>query len=258
MIVLGIDTATQATVVALRLADQSTLQTRDDPGAREHPGHATRLLDMAAELLARAGIGWAELARIAVGTGPGRFTGLRVGIATARGLAQSLDVELVGVSSLRALGFAAARREPAQAILAAIDARRGEAFAAGYPPGVDFAGARNAGEAPVAEVELPGTLGAERLQGVVSELEQRGAPCGQRWLAVGDGALCFSGELARGGVRVAPADSPLHAIDASAICELGALVATGGAAEQVLPDYRRDPDAKLARERPPAIEGAAR
>ena len=257
MIVLGIDTATQATAVALRLADGSTLHARDDPTAQEHPGHATRLLDMAASLLAQAGIGWGELRRIAVGTGPGRFTGLRVGIATARGLAQSLDVQLVGVSSLQALGLAAVRRDPAEAILAAIDARRREAFAAGYSPGVDFAGERHAGERPAGEIELPGALGAERLQGVVAELEQRGAPPRQRWLAVGDGALCFSHELARGGVRVAPADSALHAIDAGAICELGALAVAGDAVEQVLPDYRRNPDATLAREQPLAVEGTA-
>ncbi len=255
---LGIDTATQATVVGLRLADGSTLQARDDPATQEHPGHATRLLDMAAGLLAQAGIGWGELGRIAVGTGPGRFTGLRVGIATARGLAQSRNVQLVGVSSLRALGLAAARREPAEAILAAIDARRREAFAAGYATGADFARVPQAGEALAGETELPGALGAERLQGIVAELEQRGAPPGERWLAVGDGALCFSQELALGGVQVAPADSPLHAIDAGAICELGALVATDGAAPQVLPDYRRDPDAKLARKPPLAVEGATR
>ena len=107
MIVLGFDTATQATVAGLRLADGRTLQARDDPAEQEHPGHATRLLDMAAELLAQAGLGWGDVQRIAVGVGPGRFTGLRVGIATARGLAQSLGVQLVGVSSLRALALAA-------------------------------------------------------------------------------------------------------------------------------------------------------
>jgi tRNA threonylcarbamoyladenosine biosynthesis protein TsaB len=255
LIVLGIDTATQATVVALRLADGSTLDARDDPAAQAHPGHATRLLDMAAGLLAQAGIGWGDLQRIAVGTGPGRFTGLRVGIATARGLAQSLDAELVGVSSLRALGLAGAREEPTRAILAAIDARRREAFAAGYAAGVDFARARPVGGAREGEIELPGALGAEQLQGIVAELQRRGAPLAERWLAVGDGALCFAQELAHGGVEVAAADSPLHAIDAGAICELGALVVPGAVAEQVLPDYRRNPDAKLARERPLAVGG---
>src|SRR5207249_206739 len=100
VIVLGFDTATLATAVALRRADASALEARDDPPAGEHPGHATRLLAMADELLERAGIGWEELERIAVGTGPGRFTGLRVGVATARALGQSSRAGLVGVSSL--------------------------------------------------------------------------------------------------------------------------------------------------------------
>ncbi|MCW3068604.1 MAG: peptidase glycoprotease, partial [Solirubrobacterales bacterium] len=105
--VLGIDTATRSTAVALRLDDGRTTQARDDPPAGEHPGHATRLLAMAHELLAAAGVGWSELERIAVGVGPGTFTGLRVGVATARALAQSLSAELVGVSSLQALALPA-------------------------------------------------------------------------------------------------------------------------------------------------------
>jgi len=258
VIVLGFDTATQATAVALRLAGGETLRARDDPAAGEHPGHATRLLEMAGELLAQAGIGWSELQRIAVGVGPGRFTGLRVGIATARGLAQSLDVELVGVSSLRALAFAGARREPGRAILAVIDGRRQEAFVAAYPPGVDFTRVRDADRSLAGEIELAGAVRGERLGDVLAEVERRGAPPGERWLAVGDGALCFAKELARGGVEVAAPDSHLHAIDAAAICELGAAAGPAGAGRQVLPDYRRTPDAALARERPLTAGGAAR
>src|SRR4029077_9641621 len=78
MIVLGLDTATLSTAVGLRLADGRTFQARDDPGREGRPGHATRLLAIAGELLAGAGVGWSELDRIAVGLGPGRFTGLRV------------------------------------------------------------------------------------------------------------------------------------------------------------------------------------
>ena len=88
MIVLGFDTATRSTAVGLRLKDGRTLQARDNPGTSEHPGHATRLLPMADELLGSAGIGWRAIDRIAVGLGPGTFTGLRVGVATARGLSQ--------------------------------------------------------------------------------------------------------------------------------------------------------------------------
>lgn len=116
MIVLGFDTSTPATAVALRLPGGTIIQARDDPKEGDRPGHATRLLALAADLLAGAGLRFADLERIAVGVGPGTFTGLRVGVATARGLAQSLDVKLVGVSSLRALAVAATPAwEPASA-----------------------------------------------------------------------------------------------------------------------------------------------
>jgi tRNA threonylcarbamoyladenosine biosynthesis protein TsaB len=259
MIVLGFDTATQATVVGLRLADGSELQARDEPAPEAHPGHATRLLAMAGELLAQAGVGWSALERIAVGVGPGRFTGLRVGIATARGLAQSLNVELTGVSSLQALALSAAAREPDRAILAVIDARRGEAFAGAYPPSVDFARERRAGEPLRGEIELPRALAASRLSGIVEQLERCGAAPGERWLAVGDGAVLFAAELEQAGVEVAAQGAGLHAIDPLAICRLGADTAPAPApamAAQVLPDYRRTPDAALARERTLALGGA--
>jgi len=130
VIVLGFDTATPATAVGLRLADGRVLEGRDDPGAGERPGHSTRLLPLAHDLLSQAGLGWRDVDRIAVGVGPGTFTGLRIGVASARGLAQSLGVDLVGVSSLRALAEAA--REDHDLVLAAIDARRREVFIAAY------------------------------------------------------------------------------------------------------------------------------
>ena len=70
---------------------------------------------------------WDAVTRIAVGVGPGGFTGLRIGIATARALSQARDLPLVGVSSLAAL--AAPVDGP---VVAVIDARRGEVFAAGW------------------------------------------------------------------------------------------------------------------------------
>jgi tRNA threonylcarbamoyladenosine biosynthesis protein TsaB len=257
MIVLGFDTATQATVVGLRLADGSALTLRDDPAADAHPGHATRLLAMSAELLARARIGWSAVERIAVGIGPGRFTGLRVGIATARGLAQSLDVELTGVSSLRALALPASARVPGRGILAVIDARRDEAFAAAYPPSVHFDQQHRAGEPLAGEIEFPRALGAAQLQEIVDQLQLRGASPAERWLAVGDGALRFASELGQAGVQVAGKGCALHEIDPEAICELGAAAAASRDITQILPDYRRTPDAALARERPLALGGTA-
>ncbi|MBA3808020.1 MAG: tRNA (adenosine(37)-N6)-threonylcarbamoyltransferase complex dimerization subunit type 1 TsaB, partial [Solirubrobacterales bacterium] len=131
--VLGFDTATASSVVALLLPDGRISEMRDDPPPGAHPGHATRLLDMARLLLEQAGVGWREIDRIAAGVGPGTFTGLRVGVASARGLAQSLGVELLGVSSLQALAAAVltpdrAERTPGEHVLAVIDARRGEVF----------------------------------------------------------------------------------------------------------------------------------
>ncbi len=237
-VVLGFDTATHATVVGLRLEDGSTLQRRDDPPPEGHPGHATRLLPMAAELLAQGELRWGDVGRIAVGVGPGRFTGLRVGIATGRGLAQSLDAELAAVSTPRALALGAARRAGADAdghgTIAVIDARRGEAFAAAYPAGGG-------------EVAFANALGAGELERIVAEIEQRGAAAGVSWQAVGDGALRFAEQLRAAGVAVAPADSPLHLLDAAALCELGARAEPVAALEWVLPDYRRAPDAALAR-----------
>ncbi|HTA36850.1 MAG TPA: tRNA (adenosine(37)-N6)-threonylcarbamoyltransferase complex dimerization subunit type 1 TsaB [Solirubrobacteraceae bacterium] len=258
MIVLGFDTATQATVVGLRLADGSTLQARDDPPAAAHPGHATRLLAIAAELLADAGLGWTHVQRIAVGVGPGRFTGLRVGIATARGLAQSADTQLVGVSSLRALALGAAARaradgaSPASGTIAVIDARRGEAFAAAYP-----------GADADQEILFAHPLAAEELARIVTSIECRdtgavAAPAdtapaptpGKDWLGVGDGAIRFATELGEAGVVVPREDSPLHLLDAGALCELGARADPAAQVEAVLPDYRREPDAALVRAKP--------
>src|SRR5271166_6674975 len=149
MILLGFDTATPSTTVALRLADGQMTQARDDPAPGEHPGHATRLLALAHGLLAGAGVSWSAVERIAVGIGPGTFTGLRVGVATARGLAQSLSAELVGVSSAQALALRAYAECEHRDVLAVIDARRGEAFAAAYRVG---------GRRSITELTAPRTL----------------------------------------------------------------------------------------------------
>ncbi|MDP2710661.1 MAG: tRNA (adenosine(37)-N6)-threonylcarbamoyltransferase complex dimerization subunit type 1 TsaB, partial [Solirubrobacteraceae bacterium] len=116
MIVLGFDTATPATVVALlddaRAGGPDVAERRHEPAPGARPGHAGQLLGLAAELLDAAGLTFADVERIAVGLGPGTFTGLRIGVATARALAQGTGAELVGVSTLQAL---AVRAEPTAA-----------------------------------------------------------------------------------------------------------------------------------------------
>jgi tRNA threonylcarbamoyladenosine biosynthesis protein TsaB len=247
VIVLGLDTATHATVLALRLSDGRTLQAHDDPDPGDHPGHATRLLDLARGLLAEADVAWSEIGRIAVGVGPGTFTGLRVGVATARGLAQSLSAQLVGVSSLQALAAVALvdgagtgedGSSLADVVLAVIDARRGEVFAAAYE--------RDGAACEPYRLTEPRALAPQELGGVVAQAEGAGAAPARRWLAVGDGALRYRSDLATAGVSCPEDSSPLHRVSAGAICELGARAQVAVGSEQVLPDYRRRPDAELA------------
>lgn len=243
MIVLGFDTSTSATAVALRLADRSTTHARDDPPPGAHPGHATRLLPMAHELLVAAGVPWSAVERIAVGVGPGTFTGLRVGVATARGLAQSLCAELVGVSSLQALAAAALAAESQQAgervaVLAVIDARRGEVFAAAYT---------GFGDDPPVALTTPAALVPEELPAIVGRVEGASATQDEpwRWLAVGDGVVRYREPLRTAGIRTLAPTSPLNRVDGAAICQLGVRAAPMSLAA-LLPDYLRRPDAELA------------
>jgi tRNA threonylcarbamoyladenosine biosynthesis protein TsaB len=225
VIVLGFDTATASTVAAVRLDDGRELELRDDPPAGERPAHATRLLELAAELLAQAGLVWEQIDRLAVGVGPGTFTGLRIGVASARGLAQSLGVPLVAVSTLRALAEAARADAPGP-VLAVLDARRGEAFAAGFADGRELIDARAV--APAALASLPAQAGEAR-----------------RWLGVGDGAIRFRSYLEAAGVSVPADTSRLHRVSAAVICRL-AIDAPARTPEAVVPDYRRRPDAEIA------------
>ena len=108
MRVLGLDTATASTAVGLLelTADGRELiaiERRDDPPPRTRPRHTSALLALAIDALDEAGIGWDELDLLAVGTGPGTFTGLRIGISTARALARARELPIVGVSTLRSL-----------------------------------------------------------------------------------------------------------------------------------------------------------
>jgi tRNA threonylcarbamoyladenosine biosynthesis protein TsaB len=245
MIVLGFDTATAVTAVGLRLEDGSVLEAFDDPVPGSRPGHATQLLALGDALLTRAGLRWGAIERVAVGLGPGTFTGLRVGVATAHGLARSLAVELVGVSSLQALALVAARGDaapnkanrelasggavPARGVLSVIDARRGEAFTAAY-----LAGSELVAPAPVAPAAL----------GEVLAQAQALAPGTREWVAVGDGAIRFRSELEAARASVAADQDASHRVSGGAICELG-LDAQPTAPSAVVPDYRRRPDAEL-------------
>ena len=122
---LVLDTALSACSAAL--VDGDTVRSNRFEAMQK--GHAEALLPMIDEVLAEAGCSYKDLDRLAVTVGPGAFTGLRIGLSTARGLAVALDLPLAGVTTLEALAVAAANAEPSdQDIAVAIDARRGQVY----------------------------------------------------------------------------------------------------------------------------------
>jgi tRNA threonylcarbamoyladenosine biosynthesis protein TsaB len=126
MNLLAIETATEACSVALIHGQE--LIARSEIAPRRH---TELVLPMADELLAEAGIDRHALDAIAVGRGPGAFTGVRLGVSLAQGMALGLDLPVITISSLAALALEAPAEDGA-AILAVIDARMGEIYAASY------------------------------------------------------------------------------------------------------------------------------
>jgi tRNA threonylcarbamoyladenosine biosynthesis protein TsaB len=216
---LGLDTSTAAASACVLRADGEWFEVAPPPERLGRPpAHATELMPAVAEVMSRADVGWGNLDAIAVGVGPGMFTGLRIGIATARGLARGSGLPLRPVSSLAALaaGIEAPLRLPL------IDARRGEVFGALYE-----------GEERVwPPVAIPP-------EGLVRRLRDDGFTP----LAAGDGSVRFREVLEKAGIQVEPDDSEAHVVRALHVCRLGAR-APEAPPEAVLPDYLRDPDAK--------------
>jgi len=152
VIILGLDTAT--TIASIALVDDAgavLADTRHDTSGRK-----TDLLVAIDATCQRAGVAPAQLAAIAVGAGPGSFTGLRIGMATAKGIAFAAGRPLWAVSSLAALAYEAGGEG---LVIAALDARRGELFAGCYRDG-----ALVAPERTIAPEDLAG-LGPARFCG---------------------------------------------------------------------------------------------
>jgi tRNA threonylcarbamoyladenosine biosynthesis protein TsaB len=224
--VLGFDTATEDTAVAATDGERVLYEASLGPSAKGGPLHATSLLAEVERAVAAAG-GWESVGRIGVGLGPGSFTGVRVGIATARGLGLGRGLPVFGVCTLDALGRGIGEAAGERDRLAVADARRGEVFAALYSP----AGGRLWG--PL--VSAPEALG-ERIAGLA-----RPALCG------GSGAVRFRQQLASRGAEIPGDADPVHKVAARHVC---ALAAVGeGEPGPGAPIYLRAPDAERWRER---------
>jgi len=193
------------------------------------PQHTTALLGEVERAVAAAG-GWGEVELLAVGIGPGSFTGLRVGIATAKALALSRGLPLRGVGTLDALGRGLGEAAGDRQCLAVLDARRGEVAAALY----DSDGGRLWGP----------TLSSPE------ELGERAAGLGETALCGGSGAVRFRQQLTSPAVEIPDDADPVHRLAARHIC---ALAAAPGEEEStsISPIYLRPPDAERWRERDP-------
>jgi tRNA threonylcarbamoyladenosine biosynthesis protein TsaB len=229
MVVVGFDTATADTAVCATRGGEVLHEELLGLTPDGSPRHSTALLAEVERAAAAAG-GWDAVDRIAVGLGPGSFVGIRIGIATARGLSASTGLSLAGVCTLDALGRALGE-EPAAAgrdRLAVLDARRGEVFAALYSPAAE---------------RLWDPLVAAPA-GLAERLAELPAPP----LAAGAGAVRFRNELAIAGADIPEDDDPVHRIAARHVCALAeAAPDPGGGCPE--PIYLRAPDAERWRER---------
>jgi len=198
-------------------------------GLRSEPmvkGHSERIAGFARDAAAQAGVAFTDLDRIGVTVGPGSFTGLRVGLAFAQGLAAALNRPVVGISALDALAASAGE---APTIAALIDARRGQVYARFWRDG-EAVGAAEALSLEAAAARI-GTLGA-------------GA------VLVGSGAVLFADGAA--GSTILPLDGPAP----GALARLAAAADPGSAPARPL--YLRAPDATPPTRLPGQARGPVR
>lgn len=225
-VLLAFDTATPDTSVAVCGEGNGEVEAERlvGPGENGRPRHARSLLRAVEETVAESG-GWGRVRAIVAGLGPGSFTGVRIGVATARALAQARRLPVSGVASPAAL--AAGLGQPGADRIGLIDARRGELFASVLRAG------RGGADAPL-------RLRPERLGELAVGLTFPAA--------AGDGAVRFRQELQAVGITV-PADSDAaHRLSARHLCSLARGVEDGDPGK-LTPIYLRRPDAEIWRQR---------
>jgi tRNA threonylcarbamoyladenosine biosynthesis protein TsaB len=230
MTIVGFDTSMPVTAACVLREDGRAFSTPPPSPERllGRPQHSAELLPALAALLAQAEVEWRDVERLAVGVGPGTFTGLRIGVSTARGLAHALGIGVSPVPSLAALAAGLEGEAGERPVLPLIDARRRQVFAALYR-----------GRASADPEWGPLALDREDLLRRLSELDP--AP-----LAAGDWALESRSDLEAAGVIVPPADSGLHSVNALRVCRLAQEIEPIPP-DGVTPTYVRLPDAEINR-----------
>jgi tRNA threonylcarbamoyladenosine biosynthesis protein TsaB len=190
-------------------------------------GHAQFLMPMLCDVLAEAGLGFGDLDRFAVTTGPGSFTGIRVGLATARGLALGTGKPAIGLTVFEAMAEAAAERGIEGRVLVAIESRRAEYFLQLFHVGPDDPAngmARAPGIVPLGE---PTMLLPEHIRPWIGE---------EPAILIGDAARTLAPRLP----EPLPADSSIDAVDPASLARLAATRVPGPPPR---PFYCREPDA---------------
>lgn len=220
---LAIDGSTPGPSVALVRGDDVVVETTVDP----EPRRGRRLMEIVHSVMEEGAATPSDLGGVVVGVGPGGFTGLRIALATAGGIAQGQGVPLVGASSLEAIALGIERADPGAEILApATDARRREVFSAAYRRGADGA---------LDVVSEPAARSPEDFAAILTDLGGPPAVVG-----AGTGYTAY-GEALGGRARLAGSAHP-------AASHLVALVRAGGG-RAAAPDYLRLPDAEATRRR---------
>ncbi len=226
---LAIDTATASPSLALTEGPEPLAELR----LVARPGSGRRVLQAVHALLLSAGCQPQHLSSVVVGVGPGGFTGLRIGIATALGLGQALGVPVVGCSSLEALALDLAQVADPGAVLApALDARRREVFIAAY---------RAHGGGRLTELMAPRALPYDDVPVALSSVATPSTPA----VVGGDGVAVAGSALSVPHLVLVPASSPVGAVRAAAL----AVRVEAGGGRPAEPEYARLPDAELHRRR---------
>lgn len=224
MLILGIETATQQVSVAVG-GHEGVLGLFEVCRGRRHAETLAPAIQFVCE---QADLQLTEISAVAVDVGPGLFTGMRVGLATAKAIAQALRVPMIGISSLDLLAFPL--RHSGRALAAIIDARKGEVFHACYRPVPG--GVQRVGPPAVGSVD-----------DVIADLMARGHDL----LCVGDGALRYRDQISAG-LRCDFAEQFLSHPSAAPLVQLAharALREEWVNPWEIAPLYLRAPDAQI-------------